>query len=77
MPGEVFDGSRIKCAVCGDVDWSPALGSGRLKLSGIIVGQYDDHGQASMQPGIELAAFTCQGCGYVRLHDPTFIGKHV
>lgn len=63
--------------MCGDVHWSLALGTGHLKMSGIFVGQYDSSGESSMDPGIELAAFTCQGCGYVRLHDPSFVADAI
>ena len=73
MPRHDWDPVHVRCTYCGDENWSLALGTGLLKLSGVIVGQYDTLGEPSMAPGIELAAFSCNSCGYIRWHDPAFI----
>jgi hypothetical protein len=62
-----------QCPYCGGTEWSLALGSGGLKVSGIILAEYNERGDVSSDPGIEVAAFTCQGCGYIRFHDPAFL----
>ena len=66
-----------RCPYCGAQKWSLALGSGPLKIAGIILAEYDEQGRTSMDPGssehgIEVAAYVCQGCGHIRFHDPRF-----
>ena len=66
-----------RCPYCSAQEWSPALGSGPLKLAGIILAEYDHQGRTSMEGGstehgIEVAAYTCQGCGHIRWLDPSF-----
>ena len=61
-----------RCPFCAGDLWSKAWGSGHLKLSGIILAQYDEQGDESPEH-LEVSAFTCEGCGYVRLHDPRFV----
>lgn len=65
--------SDPQCPYCGGNEWSPAFGTGLLKVSGIILAEYDQEGQISSDPGIEVAAFSCLGCGQIRFHDPRFL----
>jgi hypothetical protein len=72
-PTDPFIG--LRCPYCGGEEWSPALGTGALKVSGVILAQWDQEGLVSQNPGIEVAAYSCRGCGQIRFHDPAFVPK--
>jgi len=44
-----------------------------MRVSGVILPHYDPFGRANVEEGTEVAAYTCSGCGYIRLHDPRFV----
>jgi hypothetical protein len=42
-------------------------GKGGMRASGVVLAVFDDHGEPHVESGIEVEAFTCQGCHHIRL----------
>jgi len=61
--------SGRKCPYCGSTDWTGPLGGGDLRPGALLLTYLDEYGDRSRQE-IEVIAFTCLGCGYLRFHNP-------
>ena len=67
--------SSRKCPYCGCTEWAGPLGGGGLKPGTLLLTHVDELGQPSDEDGIEVIAFTCRDCGYLRFHNPAMPGR--
>ena len=66
--------SSRKCPYCGCSEWAGPLGGGGLRPGTLLLTHVDELGQPSSD-GIEVVAFTCRDCGYIRFHNPSMPGR--
>jgi len=66
--------SGRKCPYCGCSEWVGPLGGGGLKPGVLVLTHVDELGDLSAE-GIEVVAFTCRDCGYLRFHNPEMPGR--
>lgn len=58
------------CPYCGGNRWGAPLGSGELRSGTLVLGRVDEFGETTLIEGVEVVAYTCLDCGYIRFHDP-------
>ena len=66
--------SNQKCPYCGCSEWAGPLGGGGLRPGTVLLTHLDEIGEPS-RDGIEVVAFTCLDCGYLRFHNPNMPGR--
>jgi len=63
-----------QCPYCGCTDWDGPLGGGGLRPGTLLLTHLDEIGNPAKE-GIEVVAFTCMDCGYLRFHNPANPGR--
>jgi hypothetical protein len=66
--------SNRPCPYCGADQWIGPLGGGGLKPGILLLTVMDEIGQPS-RDGLEVVAFTCGDCGYLRFHNHAIPGR--
>jgi hypothetical protein len=66
--------SSRQCPYCGCREWAGPLGGGGLRPGTLLLTHLDELGSPSPN-GIEVVAFTCLDCGYLRFHNPNNPGR--
>jgi hypothetical protein len=62
------------CPYCHGHDWAGPLGGGGLKPGILVLTALDEIGERSSE-GLEVVAFTCRECGYLRFHNHEMPGR--